>query len=229
MDRIRNRRPPPQGVGGEVCAPAQVGAVRQCHARARRALATAAPAHRQSLLVVKLENLFLLHAHDPAGAGCRGAGARRGCRSTARFRSCSRTCASPRPSARRMVLRSTWASPQAGLYENRATPSGEARPNGALRARSVFHKRSFIVETSSIDAASSYFSPCSGRPTHSPSAHPRRSCRCTSPSTNTKVCCLIPCRRQTSAVGVPAACSRSTPVICARLNLIFFTSASLDY
>src|SRR3546814_221615 len=36
------------------------------------------------------------------------------------------------------------------------------------------------------------------------------------------VCSLIPCRRQTSAVGDPASCSRSTPMICSSVSLLFF-------
>jgi hypothetical protein len=42
-----------------------------------------------------------------------------------------------------------------------------------------------------------------------------------------KVCGLIPCRRQTSSVVPPASCSRNTPMICASVNLLSFTSASL--
>src|SRR5437016_5719808 len=38
-----------------------------------------------------------------------------------------------------------------------------------------------------------------------------------------KVCSLIPCRWHTSAVGLPASCSRSTLRICASSNLLFFT------
>ena len=33
-------------------------------------------------------------------------------------------------------------------------------------------------------------------------------------------CFRIPCRRQTSAVGEPASCSRSTPMICSSVNLL---------
>ena len=187
--------PPGQGVGDEVQSPALVGPVRRGHGRPRTcgALAASPATHRQALLAVEAMELLLVHAHAFA------------------FEQHTQPAVAKAPAIGRQALgpgAPSWdrhrPARRRAVGSSRAPPSGDAQLADALRANSVFDRRSFEAATSSIDSASNFlnrrfssssvFSFCASDVVMPPYFAFEQQ----------DVCWLIPCLRQNSSVLPPA-------------------------